>query len=43
MDFDINESLKYYLSDPASVPTPDADPELLDCENDPELLDSAID
>ncbi|KAK2812158.1 hypothetical protein FQN50_001515 [Emmonsiellopsis sp. PD_5] len=38
MDFDINESLKFYLSDPASVPTPEADPELQDCENDPELL-----
>lgn len=38
MDFNINESLKYYLSDPTSVPTPEADPELLDCENDPESL-----
>ncbi|EER23123.1 HEAT repeat containing protein [Coccidioides posadasii C735 delta SOWgp] len=38
IDFDINESLKYYLSDPASVPTPEADPELLDCESDPESL-----
>ncbi|PGH12557.1 hypothetical protein AJ79_04178 [Helicocarpus griseus UAMH5409] len=42
MDFDINESLKYYLSDPASVPTPEADPELLDCENDPEALTSSL-
>ncbi|PWY65957.1 condensin [Aspergillus sclerotioniger CBS 115572] len=40
--FDINESLKYYLSDPASVPTPDADPELLDCENDPDQLPTAL-
>lgn len=38
IDFDINESLKYYLSDPTSVPTPDADPELLDCETDPDSL-----
>ncbi|PGH16100.1 hypothetical protein AJ80_05315 [Polytolypa hystricis UAMH7299] len=38
MDFDINECLKYYLSDPASVPTPEADPELQDCENDPDVL-----
>ncbi|WEW60385.1 condensin complex non-SMC subunit Cnd1 [Emydomyces testavorans] len=38
IDFDINESLKYYLSDPISVPTPDVDPELLDCETDPESL-----
>lgn len=41
IDFDLNESLKYYLSDPASVPTPEADPELLDCENDPDSLSSA--
>lgn len=40
--FDINESLKYYLSDPASVPTPDADPELFDCENDLDLLSTAL-
>ncbi|GES65576.1 condensin [Aspergillus terreus] len=38
IEFDINESLKYYLSDPASIPTPDADPELLDCETDPDQL-----
>jgi condensin complex subunit 1 len=38
VDFDLNESLKYYLSDPTSVPTPDADPELLECETDPESL-----
>ncbi|ODH27736.1 hypothetical protein ACO22_04122 [Paracoccidioides brasiliensis] len=42
MDFDINESLKYYLSDPTSVPTPEADPELLDCENDPESLTTPL-
>lgn len=40
--FDINESLKFYLSDPASLPTPDADPELLDCETDPEQLTTAL-
>ncbi|KAL1958455.1 hypothetical protein VTO42DRAFT_4319 [Malbranchea cinnamomea] len=38
INFDLNESLKYYLSDPTSVPTPDADPELLDCETDPDAL-----
>ncbi|KAL4894348.1 armadillo-type protein [Aspergillus ambiguus] len=38
IEFDINESLKYYLSDPASIPTPDADSELLDCETDPDQL-----
>ncbi|OJJ78382.1 hypothetical protein ASPBRDRAFT_203168 [Aspergillus brasiliensis CBS 101740] len=42
IQFDINESLKHYLSDPASVPTPDADPELLDCETDPDQLSSAL-
>ena len=36
--FDINEALKLYLSDPASIQTPDADSELVDCENDPDLL-----
>ncbi|KAL5361869.1 armadillo-type protein [Aspergillus floccosus] len=38
IEFDINESLKYYLSDPTSISTPDADPELLDCETDPDQL-----
>ena len=38
IDFDINESLKFYLSDPLSIQTPEADPELVDCENDPESL-----
>ena len=41
IQFDINESLKYYLSDPTSVPTVDADPELLDCETDPDQLSTA--
>ncbi|KAL6233498.1 hypothetical protein BDW75DRAFT_187117 [Aspergillus navahoensis] len=42
IQFDINESLKYYLSDPASVPTPEADSELLDFETEPEQLSSAV-
>ncbi|EEP82109.1 conserved hypothetical protein [Uncinocarpus reesii 1704] len=42
IDFDINESLKYYLSDPISVPTPDADPELQECASDPELLTAPL-
>lgn len=41
IQFYINESLKYYLSDPQSLPTPDADPELLDCETDPDQLSTA--
>lgn len=42
IQFDLNESLKYYLSDPASVPTPEADSELLDCENDPDQLPTGL-
>ncbi|KAL4864967.1 hypothetical protein BDV12DRAFT_175357 [Aspergillus spectabilis] len=42
IQFDINESLKYYLSDPTSVPTPEADSELLDFETEPEQLSSAV-
>lgn len=34
MDFDINESLKLYLSDPASIQTPDAAPEIADTDSD---------
>jgi condensin complex subunit 1 len=42
IQFDINESLKYYLSDPDSVPTPEADSELLVFENEPEQLPSTV-
>lgn len=42
IQFDINDSLKYYLSDPTSVPTLDADAELLDCETDPDQLSTAL-
>ncbi|THC95463.1 hypothetical protein EYZ11_005057 [Aspergillus tanneri] len=42
IQFDINESLKYYLSDPTSLPTPDADPELVDCEADPDNLSTTL-
>ena len=40
--FDINESLKLYLSDPSTISTPEADGALQDCENDPESLDSGL-
>ncbi len=41
--FDINDALKHYMSDPATIPTPEADSALVDCENDPEALaDNAI-
>lgn len=36
LDFDINDALKRYLSDPASISTPEADGALIDCENDPD-------
>lgn len=42
VDFDINDALKHYLSDPATVPTPKADGALLDCENDPESLTNGL-
>lgn len=41
-DFDVNESLKLYLSDPSSIPTPEADSTLADCEHDPESLTAAV-
>lgn len=43
VNFDINDALKHYMSDPASIPTPEADGALVDCENDPEsLADNAV-
>ena len=42
--FDLNESLKFYLSDPTTIPTPEAATLFSDCENDPEaLIDGIID
>lgn len=38
IDFDINDALKHYMSDPASIVTPEADSSLVDCESDPESL-----
>lgn len=38
VDFDINDALKHYMSDPAAIHTPEADNILVDCENDPEAL-----
>ncbi|PSR82423.1 putative Ycs4 protein [Coniella lustricola] len=40
--FDINEALKLYLSDPATIPTPEAAEALFNCENDPESLTNAV-
>ena len=42
VNFDINDSLKHYLSDPATVPTSEADGALVDCENDPEALTGGL-
>ena len=36
VEFDLNESLKFYLSDPTSIPTAEADSALQDCEDDPD-------
>lgn len=38
INFDINDALKHYMSDPASIPTPEADGALVDYESDPESL-----
>lgn len=38
INFDINNALKHYMDDPASIPTPEADSALVDCENEPESL-----
>jgi condensin complex subunit 1 len=42
VNFDINDALKHYMSDPGSIPTPEADSSLFDCENDPEALTNAV-
>ena len=42
IDFDVNEALKNYLSDPATIATPEADGALQDSENDPDSLSSGL-
>ena len=42
VQFDVNEALRNYLNDPASIPTPEADGALVDCESDPESLTSGV-
>jgi condensin complex subunit 1 len=42
INFDINDALKFYLSDPATISTPEADANLVDCENDPESLTNSL-
>ena len=41
-DFDINASLKAYLEGPETIITPDADPAVLDCENDPDAFSPGL-
>lgn len=40
VDFDINEAIKLFDSDPSTIPTPEAPQALQDCEDEPELLSS---
>lgn len=42
VQFDINDALKHYMSDPATIPTPEADSALFDCENEPEALTNSV-
>ncbi|CAG9973319.1 unnamed protein product [Clonostachys byssicola] len=42
INFDINDALRDYMSDPASIPTSEADSSLLDCENEPESLTNQL-
>lgn len=42
IQFDINDALKHYMSDPATINTPEADSALVDCENDPESLTNSL-
>ncbi|KAK7552638.1 condensin [Phyllosticta citricarpa] len=41
-EFDLSESLKLFLSDPATILTPEAPSDLTDCENDPSSLTTAV-
>ena len=42
VDFNISNALKYYLNDPATISTPEADGALQECENDPESLTASL-
>lgn len=41
VEFDLAQSLVYYLDDPLKVPCTDADPELLEYENDFDSVSNA--
>ena len=42
LNFEIDNALKLFLSDPATIPTPEADSALVDCENDPDSLTTGL-
>ena len=42
INFDINDALKHYMSDPTAISTPEADGTLFECENDPEALTNQV-
>lgn len=42
INFDINDALRDYMSDPTQIPTPEADGALLDCETEPESLTNQL-
>lgn len=42
INFDINNALKHYMSDPQSISTPEADSNLLETEHDPDSLSNAL-
>lgn len=42
INFDINDALKDYMSDPTSIPTPEADGTLVEFETEPESLTNQV-
>ncbi|KOS22173.1 Condensin complex subunit 1 [Escovopsis weberi] len=42
VDFNINDALKFYMSDPMAISTPEADAALVDCENEPDDLTNQV-
>ncbi|KAG6016325.1 hypothetical protein E4U54_001711 [Claviceps lovelessii] len=42
LNFDINDALKHYMSDPSTIATPEADGALFNCENDPQSLTNSV-
>ncbi|KAG6016556.1 hypothetical protein E4U43_003551 [Claviceps pusilla] len=42
LNFDINDALKHYMSDPSTIATPEADSALFNCENDPQSLTNSV-